>query len=92
MAAGVMACGVQDPASGGDFAVGDSQFKLSAFAVDIVSGVSGMGTEIFPGRGVSGMDLVQPAFRGMDKVRHTLFYNGGSGKQFSAAALRRIVF
>ena len=90
MAAGFVEHGIQNTACCGDFAFGNTEFELSVVAVADVSGLHGMGGEVFAWCAVYGLDMVQPAFRFVDKTRHALFFHGGSGERISAAAYRRI--
>ena len=54
-----MDSGLQNLAGIGHIAVGNSQFELSAFIAADVSGVSGLGGEVFTGGVVFRVDMVQ---------------------------------
>jgi hypothetical protein len=92
LADGSVEFGIQGASCGDHPPAGNPKFKLSAFAASDVSGVSGVGGKVFAGTVVFGVDMVQPAQRNRDQMRHTVVYCGSSGEQFSFAALQRIVF
>ena len=92
MAAWLMDCGLPDIARRGHTAFGNAQFKLSAFLASDVSGVSGVGVEIFTGGAVFRVDMVQQTLKNSDKTRYTLLSGGTCGKWLVAAALKGIVF
>ena len=92
MAAGLMDCGLPNIARSGHTALGNAEFKLSAFIASDVSGVSGVGVEIFTGGVVFRVDMVQQTLENSDKTRYTLLSGGTCGKWLVAAALKGIVF
>ena len=66
--------------------------NISVFITSDVSGVSGVGVEIFTGGVVFRVDMVQQTLKNSDKTRYTLFSGGTCGKWLVAAALKGIVF
>ena len=62
MAAGVMESGVQNIAGIGHIAAGNTQFKLSTFAVVDVPGICSLDSKISAGGFVFALDMVHPAY------------------------------